>query len=302
MSVSIVVVSWNSAADIGESVRSGREQGAEVIVVDNASSDNSPEVARRAGANVVIEAGGNLGFGRGCNLGLERASGGLILFLNPDARLEPGAVDGIERFFQEHPDADIVGPAIHDESGRKLRSAGPPWSLAMEVLNKTVLHRLLPGPAGTLKVGWVTGAALAGRTESVRRLGGFDPKIFLYYEDLDLGARARAQGMSIWFTDSVGVVHKGKRSSNRVEERALVASHLSAEHYWRKHGGQFSWIVFRAITIPEMVLRALMWSLLALSPSRRTQARGRLRAYRRILAIAVRGQDSEDSPDFHQAS
>ena len=281
--LSVVIVTWNSAGDIGRAVASARSPSSQVIVVDNASTDDSIAAARAAGADVIVDAGANLGFSAGCNLGLRHVSASIVLFLNPDAALDGGAGEALLEFFASHPTAAILGPAVRDESGRRSRTAGHTWSLATELANKSMLHRFVRPLRGTGRVAWVSGAALAARVESLRDLGGFDPGFFLYYEDLDLCARAVSAGLEVWFSDAVGVTHSGKRSSRRVEERALLISQASTQRYWRRHGGHLDGLVVRAMTMPEMLLRSLVWALLSIDPARRAQGRVRLRAYRRIL-------------------
>ena len=174
-----------------------------MIVVDNGGSDR--EVVEAAGARLV-EPGGNLGFAAGCNRGAAEAGGDVVVFLNPDTVVDPGALTELARTLED--------PAIGIAMAR-LRLLDRP-----ELLNSggTVVH--LSGlawagryaePAETVAVvedvAAPTGAAMAIRRELLHELGGFTDELFMYLEDTELGWRARLRGLRVVVVPGADVYH-----------------------------------------------------------------------------------------------
>jgi N-acetylglucosaminyl-diphospho-decaprenol L-rhamnosyltransferase len=197
-SVSVVIVNWNGGDALArcvESVAPDARAGCEVIVVDNASSDGSAGTARDAFPWLaLVDAGTNLGFAAGANLGADRARGELVVFVNPDAELAPGALASLTGALAEMPDAGIAGGGLVDPSGRWQPGAARFGALGHLLLD-TTLGRL-PARLRTRPyvVDWVYGTFMAVRHDLFRRLGGFDPAYFLYGEDMDLCHRAAEIG------------------------------------------------------------------------------------------------------------
>jgi N-acetylglucosaminyl-diphospho-decaprenol L-rhamnosyltransferase len=215
---SVVVVLHESANVVPALLRSlGRWIGsAHVVVVDTASHDDGPRLAREAGAEVV-ELGENPGFGAACNAGVARARHPVTVLLNPDCELLDGGLAHLATRATER-DALWV-PRLVGRDGAPERSAHPlPGTLG--ALLGAPLHppaapaalreRLEPWRAARPRaVGWAVAACLAARTERLRRLGPFDARQFLFYEDMDLCLRARAAGVPTIFDPRVRVRHLG---------------------------------------------------------------------------------------------
>jgi N-acetylglucosaminyl-diphospho-decaprenol L-rhamnosyltransferase len=217
-SLSIVVVSHDSAPELAgliESVRARLGPGPQVVVVDTASSDDSVNVARAAGTDVV-ELDHNPGFGPANNIGLRHARGTATALLNPDVELLD---DGLLRL------ADLacargalVVPRLLGQDGRLERSAHPVPG-RVSAFGFALLGAALPGrwrrraepwrSSRPVTVGWAVAAALVARTDVLRALGPFDPEAFLFYEDLDLCLRARQQGIPTVLDPEVVVRHRG---------------------------------------------------------------------------------------------
>lgn len=239
--VSIVIVSYNSGAFIGdclESVRAARrtvEQ--QVIVVDNASKDDG--VARiRAGFPDVdlLEPGGNLGFAAGVNYGVRHARGEFVLLLNPDTVLRPGAVDEIVAFARRHPAHGLYGGRTlrPDRSLEPSSCWGEPtlWSMAMFALGvSTVFPRnrwLDPESLGdwqrdtVREVGIISGCFLLVPRAVWDELGGFDERYFMYGEDADLAMRARARGYRPVICPTAELVHEVGQCSETPVHKSLL--------------------------------------------------------------------------------
>jgi GT2 family glycosyltransferase len=216
-------------------------RGGRVIVVDNASGDDSvPHI--RAAVNVngwgawceLIESPRNGGFAYGNNLAIDRARRldprlAAILFLNPDTVVRPGALRSLLSHLDTHSNAGIVGAAIEDEHGMHQRSAHPFPSPRTELVAGSQLDlaaRLLrlptrsePAQDRSHPCDWVSGACFAVRREVFEQIGGLDEGFFLYFEEVDFCRRARRAGWSCWYVADARVVHH-EGSSTGIRESA----------------------------------------------------------------------------------
>jgi N-acetylglucosaminyl-diphospho-decaprenol L-rhamnosyltransferase len=264
--VTAVVVTYQSAGTIGaalEAMRRCHDAGiADCVVVDNGSSDATAELLERERAwATVILTGRNNGFGRGCNIGFEHVESPYTLLLNPDAVIEPEAVRTMVAFLDEHPRVGIVGPAIVEGSGAEpgeLQRTGARLDPVAQVLRAIPLLRagtfsrpIQPG-SEPFRTGWVCGAMLMIRTSLMRRLGGFDPRFFLYWEEIDLCKRAEDAGAETWVVATALGRHVGGASSAPDDTRfeGCVARHYfqSRYYYMRKHHG---WVAATAAELVE---------------------------------------------------
>ena len=215
MKLSVIVVTYNSAEVIGACLRSvqARLPEAETIVVDNASSDATVRIARDAGATVVANEV-NAGFGRACNQGAEAATDPHLLFLNPDVVLDAVDLDALWNELRRVP-FGLLAPVLQRRA--RARRTQRPWrvELLSHVLGPLRPRELPPLPRPVLRSEnwWPAGALVFAQREEFQRLGGFDPRFFLYYEDMDLARRYRAAGLPIRLTYSVRGHHHGGTSS-----------------------------------------------------------------------------------------
>ncbi len=239
--VTTVFVTYNSRGDVGPALdATGRARAlglCECIVVDNASRDGTAGFVRSGYPWVtVVESGGNLGFGRGCNIGLARARTRYILFHNPDAVLEPDALETLVRFMDEHPRAAMVGPAMV-LGGGGLQYAGrlpTPWTVIAATLGRPIRgdqrRDIRPGEA-PFQTDFLVGAMLLCRRDVLEGLGGFDPRFFLYFDETDLCRRLLDAGHELWVVGGAVGSHDGNASAKATGE-SLVGGCI-AEHYFR---------------------------------------------------------------------
>jgi len=245
--VSAVVVCWNSADDLPRSLGSLGSDVAEAILIDNASTDGSADVARALGARVVANAE-NRGFARAANQGLREARTPLVLLLNPDAELRPGALQALVRALGSRPHAAVVGPRTRNEDGTIQVSFGRDLTptverrqrrlvLGVERRDPIVLREVEDSTSREQAPDWVSGACWLARRDALESVGLFDEGYFLYEEDADLCRRLRAAGWEILFTPEAEIVHRKGRSADRSEglaQREYDRSHL---RYYRKFNG-----------------------------------------------------------------
>jgi GT2 family glycosyltransferase len=241
MSFTIVVVLHDSAGPLPALLDSlaRHTPSAQVVVVDTASRDTGPELARRRGAEVV-ELGANPGFGAASNAGIERARHGVTVLLNPDCELLDDGLRRLAGAAGTAPDALWV-PRLLEPDGRPQRSVHPlPGTLGAllaaplhpAAAPRAVRERLEPWRADQRRtVGWAIAACLAARTGVLRRLGPFDARQFLFYEDMDLCLRARAAGVPTILEPAVSVRHLGAHATRPAydgEPFALLAARRHA--------------------------------------------------------------------------
>jgi GT2 family glycosyltransferase len=244
----VIVVTFNSAEDLGECVRSIPPE-AELVVVDNGSTDGSVEVAPRLRPGLRIHRSRtNRGFGAGCNIGARLAGRELLLFLNPDAILIDGALDPLAAVIDADP-RTIAGPEIQDAAGTRRavcrRSSHPIHDLRdLLPLGARVLAagtRDIPSEDPLYerggKVDYVQGAALAIARPFFIELGGFDEAFFLYSEEEDLCTRAREAGGRCIYVPAAAVRHLWGTSAAKTPSFATMHRFRSLQLFYRRRYG-----------------------------------------------------------------
>jgi len=216
--VSAIVVNYESGEDLAACLESlhGQPTLLETIVVDNGSTDGSTADAESTADTVLLSPGRNLGFAGGANAGSERASGDYLLFLNPDVRLAPGAVERLVTALERRA-AAVVGPRIElersgvGEVGCTIDPLGSPRATA-------------PGAEPL----YVPGCALMTKADIFRALGGFDDRFFLFAEDTDYCWRALLAGHDVAIAPGATAWHRGGSSApgGYVTEHGLETTRL----------------------------------------------------------------------------
>jgi len=228
LSVTAILVAYNSAAVLAEALAS-LPAGTTAIVVDNGSTDDSIAIAEAAGVN-VIRNGINLGFGEANNIGMRAALTEWVLLLNPDARLEAGFLEAMELAIAARPKAALLVPSITTSRGpfRKWSSILTPSGF--------MSREIAPG---IRSIGFASGGILLARRDALLALGGFDEDIFLYFEDDDLSRRALDAGHEILLVERAKASHIGNVSTPPSPElTAMKQWHLAwSERHVRKKFG-----------------------------------------------------------------
>ena len=260
--LSAIVVTYNAAPWIERSLESVRETGAEMIVVDNGSTDGTLDVVRERFPEARVVEQENRGFGAGNNAGMRAASGRYFLLLNPDAWLTEGALEDLVAFADEHPEAGVVGPRLLNPDGslqRSVRGYPTPWRLATEYffLRKLAPHsealNALFGAGfdhkSVREADYLFGACLLVRREAVDSIGGFDEQFFLMSEEVDWCYRFRQAGWKVFFYPDAEAYHVVGASLNPARFKDVVRGHLQ---FLRKH---------RGIRVAERARRVMLWGL-----------------------------------------
>lgn len=225
--VTAIVVSHDSAEVLPACLDALAGEGVPAIVVDNASSDATAQIAKARGAAVIANAR-NEGYGRANNIGVAACGTPFILIVNPDLVLETGAVAALLAAAELYPDAGMLAPRIVEPSGRVF--VQPRSLLSPSHLNQA---RAAVVPGGDACLPFLSGACLLIRREWFLVLGGFDPAIFLFYEDDDLCRRMRDAGHALVHVHAAQVRHARGRSSKPDPARRFRARwHLAWSHFY----------------------------------------------------------------------
>jgi N-acetylglucosaminyl-diphospho-decaprenol L-rhamnosyltransferase len=275
-SIHIVIVNWNTGNYLRECLRSivvASRPGVtveRVTVVDNASSDDS--AARLDDFPLpleVIRNRRNVGFAAACNQAAAGSTAAFLLFLNPDTRLFPDTLAEVARFMDSQRAAriGICGVQIVGADGRPGISCARFPTLRVLFGKITGLDRLLPrafpshhlSPGETMRsrlVDQVIGAFFFVRRDLFTRLGGFDPRYFIYFEEVDFALRARQLGALTYFLREATAVHAGNISSDQVRDLRLYHSLRSRRLYASKHWARWQAVVLVGVTLSvELVAR-----------------------------------------------
>jgi hypothetical protein len=227
-----------------------------VIVVDNASSDDSLGSVRDLPAELVA-LDENGGFAHGCNEGWRRGGAPYVLFLNPDARIEPAGLARLVKVLEGNERAGLVAPRLVNDHGGLEYSQRRFPRLRSTYSRALFLHRLFPMSSWSDEVvrnperyeepgstEWVAGACVLVRRDVLERIGGWDESFFLYCEDIDLCKRIQTAGFEVRYEPSAVAVHIGGMSAPRFGLYPTLAA--SQIRYARKHRSRPAVLMERA--------------------------------------------------------
>jgi GT2 family glycosyltransferase len=259
--VTVSIVNHESREAVLESLRCLFADGAhaaalQVIVVDNVSQDGSADAIRAAYPAVeVIERAERAGYGANHNVALARAEGRHVLFLNDDAQVQPGAVDALVAYLDEHPDVAAAAPTVVHPDGSPQVTLWPTPTVGRDVVAALRLGRGRPARLDgqhPQPVGWALGCALLVRGDAARAAGGFDEGYFMYSEEVDLLVRL---GATHWVPEA-RVVHQGQATTGDSPERAVEMAR-SRRRYQTRHYSPAGRGVARAAVCVQFALLAL---------------------------------------------
>ena len=291
--LSIVIVNYNTAhllAEFFAAVDAGiGALSVQIIVIDNASRDGSVQMIHQRYPQVeLVENGVNVGFGRANNQALSRARGRNLLLLNTDAFVEAGGIERSVRYLEEHPECAVLGARLIGRDGTQqpsCRCFPTPWSefvvqtgLARFFAPARLVDETVMDHSSARECDWVPGCYYLVRMAVVAELGLFDPRFFLYYEEVDHCRAVKSAGWRIMCYPQSTVVHIGGESAR--SDFALTAagqqiSVLQIESgllYHRKHHG---WIGLGL----KVLLATLGDAMLALKALVRQKRLGAVRPY-----------------------
>jgi GT2 family glycosyltransferase len=251
--VTVIIVTHNSASHLPQCIdavyKSARQLVSQIIVVDNASSDQTPQVAAQFDGVCVIRCDTNIGYGAANNIGLKHTRGKYTLLLNPDVFLQPGCLHKLVDVLEQGDHIAGAGPKLYRPDGSldlaARRSFPTPLSGFFRVIglskrfpNSRIFAAYNMGaesPDEFQEIDSGTGACMLLRTEVLKDLGGFDDDYFMYGEDLDLCYRIKQKGWKIVYVPDAMAVHIKGHASNKEWRQMLKEFHRSMWIFYRKH-------------------------------------------------------------------
>jgi GT2 family glycosyltransferase len=259
--IAVVIPNRNGRELVGRSVEAALAAGAdEVVVVDDASSDDSPAEAASAGARVLTSPG--RGFSAAVNFGIASTSGPLVLILNGDCFLEPDALDALRSALEGDEGIGICGASMVDVDGTPAKSCGALISLGT-ALNSALTGRGGRAPAaaghGVQRVPFVPLACALLRRSDLERVGGLDDGYVFYFEDHDLCWQLTRIGRGPAVCWDARATHVGGASTSRRDPQGWFRQyHASRARYMRKRY-PVGWLVYALVWPPLALLRAARW-------------------------------------------
>jgi N-acetylglucosaminyl-diphospho-decaprenol L-rhamnosyltransferase len=288
LKVSVIVVNWKVRELLRECLRSLTAdttlapQDWELFVVDNDSADGSVEMVREAFPQAQLIANKqNLGFGAANNQAAALAGGEYLLLLNPDTKVQDDAVRKLTALLDAQQDIGIVGPRLLNGDLTLQRwTAGAFLALTNAASHYLFLDRLLPRAMRPrplyldsdvqhdIDVDWVSGACMAIRRTAVSD-GLFDPRFFMYAEDMELCHRVKGNGWRIAYTPSVSIVHYHGASLKQQEGESLLSALKGPRKFFLMTHGRTALYVLDTLALAGFLLRAIGFGIAAvLRPGR----------------------------------
>lgn len=281
--ISIIIVSWNAQSFLDECLTSLQTidggLAVEIIVVDNASSDGTPDMVRRRFPSVrLVETGANLGFSRGNNIGIEIATGNYICLINSDVNLPSDCLHKMYCYMNNNPTVGLLGPKMLGPDGVVRRSVMRFPTLGNALLRALALDSLFRGRgvfAGPLMRGFnfdqtadvdvINGWFWMTRREALTQVGPLDERFFIYGEDVDWCQRFHLSGWRVVFFADAAAVHYGGASSANEPVRFSVEKQRANLQYWKKYRSRTALFFYGAVMWLEHLLRIFGWSVLYLA-------------------------------------
>jgi len=251
--VSITICSWNTVDDLRACLASLQEVAGEanfeVIVVDNASFDGSPDMVANEFPEVrLLAQPTNLGFTGGHNLAVRQRRGKDAFLLNSDTVVHPGAIRTMLQYRQSHREVGVLGPKLLNPDGSLQLSCRRFPNPFAALFRNTIFGRMFPNNRFTRdylmadwphdqvrSVDWVSGAAMWVTKETIDRIGLFDEAFFMYCEDVDLCWRAHGAGFDVVYVPLGSITHAIGRSTDRVANKMIVQFHRSMFRFYGKN-------------------------------------------------------------------
>jgi N-acetylglucosaminyl-diphospho-decaprenol L-rhamnosyltransferase len=239
-----------------------------VVLADNGSVDGAPEKGAERPNVTLLHTGGNVGYGTAANRGVAELGSeyGWIVVANPDLEWAPGSLDTLLEAGTRWPRGGAFGPLIREPSGDVYPSArltpslgkgighavvgrvwrDNPWTKAYKQSETSVEER---------EAGWLSGSCLVMRRKAFDSVDGFDPRYFMYFEDVDLGDRLTKAGWQNVYVPAAEVVHIQGHSTARSSDRMLAVHHESAYRYISDRHQGLKWAPVRAGIKAGLALR-----------------------------------------------
>lgn len=239
----------------------------EIIIGDNGSFDGSVEALRMYVGDYkniqVFENKENLGFAKGHNVLADKAKGEYLFFLNSDTELKDTGLIGMVDFLDNNPRIGILGGRLENPDGLPQPSAGSFYNifnLFLMLFGGERFGLLRLSPTFEKKVDWVSGGSMMIRKDLFKKMGGFDERFFMYFEDMELCFRAKKLGFRTYFYPKVKIVHKELGSSNRTY--AILNIYRGILYFYKKHKSFPEYLLAKLLLMTKAALAIFVGGLI----------------------------------------
>lgn len=268
--ISVIIVSYNTREILRDCLLSVQREdaGAEVVVVDNNSTDGTIEMIEKEFPQVkLVKNNFNAGFSAANNQGIKITSGEYVLLLNPDTILKPNSLQSLKNAIAAHPGC-IIGPALLNTDGSLQISAWRYPSVLKSLAELFYLHIKLnvSGYPNSFfdteaECDFISGAAMFFERNILNELKGLDETLF-WMEDVDFCYRANKNGIKTWYYPQAKIVHLGGQSSSKNYKKAIANQLLSRLKFTRKNYSVFSFVLLDIVVFLHIVTRIIAFSIL----------------------------------------
>jgi GT2 family glycosyltransferase len=296
--LSIVLVCWNNRAYLGPCLESLYQSKMkctfDIVVVDNGSTDGTPEMlAEKYPEVIIIQNAGNVGLGKASNQGIEATRGRYILLLNNDTIVNGESFDAMAEFLDNNSRAAAVGGKLLNPDGSIQACYNDFPTLHEEFFVATRLGELWrPGypavmQAGEIKsVDWLGSACLLLRRSALDQVGLLDESYFIYGDETDLQYRLKKARWEVYYLPQVSTIHFGGRSMDRWRRRKMV--YRGKLLFYRKHYGAIRTFLLRLLLGVSSVAKLIVWGLAGIAPGKRQLAQKELNSNLEVIHLCIR--------------
>lgn len=286
--LSVIIVTWNGKKYALECLESLQTKcngcSTEVIVVDNGSTDGTPEAIRLQFPEItLVKNHANLGFAKANNIGMELSHGKYVCLVNSDVVIPSGCLEKMNEFMETHPEIGILGPKMLSPEGgvgASVMRLPSVWNTFCCALG---LHLIFPDsrPLGGFSmdaysydtvdnVEVLTGWFWMIRRKALQMVGGLDEQFFMYGEDIDWCHRFRTAGWQVVFYPDAQALHYGAASSGEAPGRFYIEMRRANLQYFQKYHGWFSVLGYRLAILTHELIRIAGYSFLYCCSRRRS--------------------------------
>jgi GT2 family glycosyltransferase len=278
----IVIVTWNQkklTLDCLETVFASppAKCSYEVVLVDNASSDNTvAAVKERFPAVCIIENKENIGLVKANNLGMKSSDSDFIVLMNNDTLVKPGCFDNLYEFIKDTPDAGIVGAKLFYGDGTLQMSCFRFPTIKNALFEALGLASLFPKSKifgeyemswwdhnSVKQVDWVSTACYIARREAFEKVGYIDPVYFVYADDVDMGFKMKKAGYKVYFIPSAKMIHLSGRNVSKPSKRKSMEGAAALRYTMKKNNSYLYYSAWKTLKIMGFVFKLIKWQIKA---------------------------------------
>ena len=310
--ISVIIVNWNTKAlliDCVESLyRTTKKSSIEIIVVDNASTDDSVNALRNTFPQVqIIVNSDNYGFAKANNIGIMKARGHFICLVNSDVKALDSVLDKMRNHMEIHPEIGALAPKIYSRAMSIQKCCREFPTVRNVFCEEFLLNSLFSSIAffrgrdmlscdydSIMEVEALSGCFLMVRREVVNQVGALDTRFFFYSEDVDWCKRIHETGWKLIHYPEAEAIHLGRGSSSNAPIRFQVEMLKANWQYWKKHKSMLECFLFWVIKFTGTLGRAIVWFAISLVASnRQSTAKTYAAAYGKMLAWLINLEKQE---------